>query len=257
MDDQAHKLATGLGWASLGLGIPQTLAPGRFARFIGVEDDAKTRMIIVGPCGLRENAAAAGLLTLGDKGRAAFVWSRVAGDVLDIVMLVRALRGRSRRPARTAGALGAVLGITAVDVYTGVRFARAMEQTEEQRMEIRHAITVRGARADVERRWREFHAKTDADWYSDAAVVFTEAPGNRGTEIHVRLDTSKGTVGLAVAKVIGADEGTTIKDDMRRFKQVFETGEVVRSEGSPEGQTSARLVKQRPAQPLESVEALR
>jgi len=43
-----------------------------------------------------------------------------------------------------------------------------------------------------------------------------------------------------------------VKDDLRRFKQVMETGEVVRSEGSPEGQNARRHLKQRPAQPPES-----
>jgi uncharacterized membrane protein len=41
-----------------------------------------------------------------------------------------------------------------------------------------------------------------------------------------------------------------IKDDLRRFKQIMETGEVVRSDGSPEGQLSRRMLKQRPAHPL-------
>jgi hypothetical protein len=38
-----------------------------------------------------------------------------------------------------------------------------------------------------------------------------------------------------------------LKDDLRRFKQVIETGEVMRSDASPEGNGN---IKQRQAQPL-------
>ena len=40
-----------------------------------------------------------------------------------------------------------------------------------------------------------------------------------------------------------------IRDDLTRFKQVLETGQVVRSEGSPEGPLASRLPRQRPAAP--------
>jgi hypothetical protein len=45
-----------------------------------------------------------------------------------------------------------------------------------------------------------------------------------------------------------------VKDDLRRFKQVVETGIVPRSEGSPEGELAERKLKQRPAQPLDDSE---
>ena len=41
-----------------------------------------------------------------------------------------------------------------------------------------------------------------------------------------------------------------MKDGVRRFKQLLETGEVVRSEGSPGGTSARGQLKQRPAQPL-------
>jgi uncharacterized membrane protein len=40
-----------------------------------------------------------------------------------------------------------------------------------------------------------------------------------------------------------------LRDDLRRFKQVLETGEVVRSEGSPDGTRTQRQLRQRAAQP--------
>ena len=50
-----------------------------------------------------------------------------------------------------------------------------------------------------------------------------------------------------VAKLFGEEPGQQMRDDLRRFKQVMETGEVVRSDGSLEGAGQGAL-KQRPAQ---------
>jgi uncharacterized membrane protein len=84
------------------------------------------------------------------------------------------------------------------------------------------------------------------------AVTFTPAPGNRGTEVRVQLryEPPAGPLGATVAKLLGEDPHLQAKDDLRRFKQVLETGMVIRSEGSPEGPLTRRMINQRPAQPL-------
>jgi hypothetical protein len=45
-----------------------------------------------------------------------------------------------------------------------------------------------------------------------------------------------------------------VKDDLRRFKQLVETGEIPRSDAAPEGERAERKLKQRPAQPLDDAE---
>jgi uncharacterized membrane protein len=82
-------------------------------------------------------------------------------------------------------------------------------------------------------------------------VRFTEAPGDRGTEVHVELEYSPpgGVIGAAVAKLFGEEPTQQIKDDLRRFKQVLETGEVVVSDGSPDGTRTQRQLHQEDAQP--------
>jgi uncharacterized membrane protein len=87
---------------------------------------------------------------------------------------------------------------------------------------------------------------------NSGAVWFTPAPGGRGTEVRVELgyDPPGGALGKLVAKLFGEEPQQQVTDDLRRLKQVLETGEVVRSEGSPEGTRSLRQVKQRPAQPV-------
>ena len=44
-----------------------------------------------------------------------------------------------------------------------------------------------------------------------------------------------GRVGAPVATLFGEEPTQQLRDDLRRFKQVMETGEVVRSDGSLEG----------------------
>jgi uncharacterized membrane protein len=53
--------------------------------------------------------------------------------------------------------------------------------------------------------------------------------------------------GAAVALLFNRSPLQQIDDDLRRLKQVLETGEVIRSDGSPEG---TGTVKQQPARPL-------
>ncbi len=82
------------------------------------------------------------------------------------------------------------------------------------------------------------------------SVRFTDAPADRGTEVEVDLayGAPGGKVGTIVAKVLGEEPQQQITDDLRRFKQVMETGEVLLSDGSPEG-AGEGATNERPAQP--------
>jgi uncharacterized membrane protein len=92
----------------------------------------------------------------------------------------------------------------------------------------------------------------DPDVPNDGEVRFRPAPGGRGTEIHVTLRywVPGGKLGEAVARYFGEDPHQQLDDDLRRFKQIVETGEVVRSEGAPGGKRARREFPQHPAQPL-------
>ena len=94
-----------------------------------------------------------------------------------------------------------------------------------------------------------------ADVDSSGSVRFSPAPGGRGTEIVAEFEyrLPAGGFGAAVAKLAGEDPETQLADDLRRFKQVLETGEIPRSDGSPHGHDVhdhlIQQAKQRPAQP--------
>jgi uncharacterized membrane protein len=65
-------------------------------------------------------------------------------------------------------------------------------------------------------------------------VRFVEAPGGRGTEVHIEAtyDSPSGLLGRAVARAFRREPGQQIESDLRRLKQVLETGEVVESDAS-------------------------
>ena len=115
----------------------------------------------------------------------------------------------------------------------------------------RAAITIFRPRDEVERRWAE--QQSNFSEAGDAAVSFKDAPGDRGTEIHLEVDTP-GKLGQAARKLTGSEPLAKAKDDLRRFKHLVETGEISRSDATPEGELAERKLKQRPAQPLDDKE---
>ena len=73
--------------------------------------------------------------------------------------------------------------------------------------------------------WRSLEG---ADVVSAGSVNFDAAAGGRGTRVTVHLQYSPpgGKLGAAVAKLFGRDAETEIREDLRRFKQLVEAGEV-------------------------------
>jgi len=114
------------------------------------------------------------------------------------------------------------------------------------------AVTVLGSPEDVQRRWTEDGYRPGYIDSTNAAVSFLPAPGDRGTEIHVDLEKTApgGRLGEMAMKLTGKEPLAKVKDDLRRFKALVETGVIPRSDGAPEGERAERKLKQRPAQPL-------
>lgn len=151
MASSDERLARGLGWFSLGLGLPPITAPRAFARAIGASGDGDSR-VIVRLVGVRELAVAAGLLAQPRQG--AWLWARVAGDMMDLALvggaLVRGAPGRRRLVA----SLVALIGITAVDLYGARRLSGRPK--EGRTMDVRAAITINQPPEQVYRFWHDF-----------------------------------------------------------------------------------------------------
>ena len=298
-DGAEDRMAKALGWFSIGLGLPQVLAPGQVNRLIGVEDTARNRAIMRA-VGLRELTGAAGIL---DRPRpSGFLFARVAGDAMDLALLGAALASERSDRERVTAAATAVAGVAVLDVIASTKTSRSSDPgTAKGGLRARAAITVNRSPDDVYGYWHRFEnlptfmyhleavedlgqgrshwvakgpagtrvewdaeivedvadrliawrSLEDADVPNSGSVRLAPAPGGRGTEVRVEVEyrPPAGAVGASVARLLGEDAEQQLKDDLRRFKQAIETGEVVRSDASPEGSLTQRQVFQREAHP--------
>jgi uncharacterized membrane protein len=73
---------------------------------------------------------------------------------------------------------------------------------------------------------------------SSGSVHFSDATGGRGTVVSVTMEYHPvaGSMGAAIAKLLGEEPAVQIREDLRHFKQFMETGEIA----SVEGQSSGR-----------------
>jgi uncharacterized membrane protein len=104
------RLAQGLGWFSIGLGLAEILAPRAVARTVGTRNHTGLMRFY----GLRELMAGVGILTQNNP--APWLWARVAGDMLDLTSLGSALSSPKNNRGLTAFGIASVAGVTALDV---------------------------------------------------------------------------------------------------------------------------------------------
>lgn len=85
--------------------------------------------------------------------------------------------------------------------------------------------------------WRSL---PNADVVNAGSVLFLPGPTGRGTEVYVVLeyDPPAGVVGATVAKLFDEEPGQQVKEDLLRFKQLMEAGEIPTNEGQPSGTRS-------------------
>ncbi len=283
-DSNIQRISNGLGWFSIGLGLAELVMPGMVAELIGLEDEDGTLSLLRG-YGLREIAAGVGILSQPQA--AGWMWSRVAGDLMDLSSLGKALSSSGTNRTRAVAATAAVLGVTALDVFCAQQLSSGRGQEDEAdtgtRSTIRTIIINRSAE-DLYGFWHYFsnlptfmsqlesveelgggrsHWKAkgpagktvewDAEIVDDqpnsyiawrslegadvdhsGSVRFERATGGRGTLVRVELEYAPpgGAIGATIAKLFRSEPGQQVEDSLRAFKQVMETGEVVKSDAS-------------------------
>lgn len=297
----AKRLAKGLGWFSIGLGLAELLAPRAIASISGVSNK-HTGLIRV--YGLREIAS--GITIFSQTKPTEGVWSRVVGDALDLTSLGVAATNPETKLGRLAFATANVLAVTTLDVICAMQLSNGSNQG----IHAKGACVVNLPPEEVYSFWRNFQnlprfmrhldsvvdmgdgrshwkakgpAGMEVEWDATiiadvpgevitwrslegsdvdhaGAVRFERATGGRGTIIRVNLEYLPvgGVIGAAVAKLFGEEPEQQLDDDLRRFKQVLEVGEVVVSDATLLG---TGYMQQRPGQPpnveeLESAEML-
>jgi hypothetical protein len=275
----SEPLAVVLGWFSIALGVAELGAPHSVARLIGVSPTEKT-ITTLRAYGARE--VGAGLAILAQPDRPAWLWSRVAGDAVDLATLAAVMNSSTTDKGRAMLATAAALGVTALDVLCARQLSER-DQMEARLLEgdamfsdrragggrltvnrdnivrVSDAVTINESLDRVEAYWSNLESMPESlrrcsrasDGRGERAIVeFRHAPGGRGTEVRVELEyrPSGGVLGAALAKLLGGDPTGQVRQDLKRFKQIVETGEVVLSDGPS---------LWRPGQPAENVQEIR
>lgn len=84
-----------------------------------------------------------------------------------------------------------------------------------------------------------WESEPDSAVRNSGRVEFVDAPPGRGTMVRVTIsyDPPGGTIGKLIGKVLQREPNVQARRDLRRFKQLMETGEVT-SSASPSGRKS-------------------
>jgi uncharacterized membrane protein len=82
--------------------------------------------------------------------------------------------------------------------------------------------------------WRSLE---NADVDNAGSVRFVPGPEGRGTQVKVVIDyiPPAGRIGSAIAYLFGEEPSIQVREDVRRFKRLMETGEVPTVDGQPRG----------------------
>jgi uncharacterized membrane protein len=297
----AQRRARFLGYFSIALGVAQLTLSGKLATLVGLKDTRRSRAAMKA-VGLREVASGIGLLARDDS--SSYVWSRVAGDAVDLALLGTALGAKPASRARLLATTTAVAGVAVLDALSAAGLSRR-ESVQKLVLPIHvvRSITINRPPESIYEFWRDlknlpkfmahlesvetqngtsrWRAKAPAglsiEWEAEVTldrpneaiawrslegasvpnrgvVRFKPAPGSRGTEVCVELkyDPPGGALTAAIAKLFGEEPGQQIAADLRRLKQVLETGSVVHSDASIHGGLHAA----RPATQDEAVTVL-
>jgi uncharacterized membrane protein len=150
----AARLARGLGWFSIGLGLAELVATDATARLVGLPDRGGHRRVLRA-FGARELASGLGILA--NPGSSGWVWSRVAGDAMDLLFLGRALDEKGADRPRLLAAMGAVAGVAALDAYCASRLGAHQEtdKAPDRGIEVRETTTIAAPAEALYMFWRD------------------------------------------------------------------------------------------------------
>jgi uncharacterized membrane protein len=151
----AERAATALGWFSIGLGAAELFAPRAVARLAGIHKPGRVEAA-VRALGARELATGAAIIA--NPRQATWLWSRVAGDGMDLWMMRRARQLRGADDSRFFAAAAAVAAVTAADIMVAQRLT-SLERQEPRRptrLLVARAVTVNRPADEVYRFWRDF-----------------------------------------------------------------------------------------------------
>jgi uncharacterized membrane protein len=197
------QLARGLGWFSIGLGLAELLAPSTVSRLVGI----RRHRTLLRTFGAREIAA--GITILMQQKPAAGVWSRVAGDALDLTALGFAFASPWSKKNRLAIATASVAGVTALDFIC----AQKLSLEKDGRAVRTKSITVNRSPEEVYRFWHDFenlprfmtHLESVRMTGGNRSHWVAKAPGGKTVEWDAIITEDKPGEKIAWKSVEGSD----------------------------------------------------
>ncbi|HWG76492.1 MAG TPA: SRPBCC family protein [Steroidobacteraceae bacterium] len=287
-NSDAVRLARALGWFSIGLGVAEIAASRGLGTLVGIQRPWTVRAL-----GLRELAAGAAILTRPRE--PAFLWSRVAGDAMDLALLGAAFGARDAHRLRLTAALGSVGAVTAVDVLASRRLSAAVMGQHAAPVEISLSVGIDRSADELYRFWRDmtnlprfmssvrevrpldglppeqarrwhwtatapagllqweseiieerpaelisWRSRSGTPLASEGTVHFSAALNGAGTlvRLRTRYTGASGAATATVARLLRQLPRQQMKAELRRFKQLIETGEIATIDGQPAGPRS-------------------
>jgi len=223
---RAEQVAKALGWFSIGLGIARLLAPRRMARIAGVAE----RPGLLRAVGVRDIASGVGIVS--QYRPTGWLWSRVAGDALDLALLGAAARSSSNNRRRIAWTTAALAGVAVLDLLSSVDSSkrdRIVKGTDTLAVKVTKSIRVDRSPEECYRFWRDFESFPRFMSHLESVQV----TGDRTT--HWK---AKGPVGMNVewdAELNADQPGEYLAWRSVTGSEVDNSG-VVRFEATPDGQ---------------------
>jgi hypothetical protein len=214
-----REIAKGVGWLALGLGITHLVAPGAIARLIGARPRSRTKSMVrmLGAGVLIGSVAVLG----GTYGTQAMSTPKGGRTITRAVTIARA-------PTDVhAFLLAALSGPTALMRY-GAESFDAIEEPSGAR------VTAGLEEVFDDTPTLNWHMSPEAGFQGEASVEVRAAPGDRGTEVIVRMRYDAPDIAAirAVRKLFGKDPSQQLARGLARIKQTLETGTVARSDAS-------------------------
>jgi uncharacterized membrane protein len=209
--------------------------------------------------------------------------------VMDLALLGAAARSPGADTKRIAAAASAVLGVTALDVYSSRRLGES-DEIQTPAIDIVESISINASPEEIYSYWKNFenlpsfmrHLKsvtvvdenishwiakaplgTSVEWDAhlvvdepnrrlgwqtsdesqvqhEGLVSFEAGTNGRGTIVRVEMsyEPPAGLVGAALARILGEEPRVQIHEDLRRLKQLIETGEIPTTLGQSSGRRS-------------------
>jgi len=142
-----EKIARGIGWFSVGIGIAQIVAPRLVTRLVGLPLPPALTIA----CGVRELVCGIGILT--QEQPRPWVQARVVGDALDLTAFGAALLLPGADRSRLAVSTAAVASVAALDVYCSRELAKDRRRPAPRHLSM--SVHVDRPAAELYRFWRD------------------------------------------------------------------------------------------------------